>query len=232
MIHLEKVSKSFPVAGERIEVLHNIELDISDGEMVALIGASGSGKSTLMNILGGLDRPTSGKYFLADRDVTTLDSYQWTSVRNQYLGFVFQSFNLVPALTVLENVELPLIYRGLTSNQRRAKAASVLDIMGLHRHLKLRPHQLSGGQQQRVAICRALVGEPSLLLADEPTGNLDSVTSQEMMNLFRQIHNQGQTILMVTHDPKVAAACQRRIEIKDGRIDAIRRNSTCDGPMD
>lgn len=220
MIRLVEVSKSFPVAGSRIPVLKDVSLEVSDGEMVALIGASGSGKSTLMNILGGLDRPTSGQYWLAGQDVSDLDPFNWATVRNQHIGFVFQSFNLIPTLTVLENAELPLVYRGMSPGERRRRAAQLLTQMGLGKHLTLRPPQLSGGQQQRVAISRALVGEPTLLLADEPTGNLDSTTSGEMLELFHRIHENGQTIVLVTHDPAVAASCERIIEIKDGQIGA------------
>lgn len=218
MIQLVDISKSFLVADAWVSVLRDINLEVADGEMVALIGASGSGKSTLMNILGGLDRPTTGTYYLDGEDVSAVDAQAWARLRNRHIGFVFQSFNLVPALTVLENAELPLVYRGVAPRDRHEIASALLDRLGLSRHKSLRPHQLSGGQQQRVAISRALVGDPTLLLADEPTGNLDSATSREMLALFDAIHEQGQTILLVTHDPSVAARCQRVIEIKDGQI--------------
>lgn len=219
MIRLVDVSKSFRTGGRLVPVLHDVQLEIGQGEMVALVGASGSGKTTLMNILGGLDRPTGGQYFLDRREVARLDARSLARVRNVHIGFVFQSFNLVATLTVLENVELPLVYRGVALAERRRRSAELLERMGLGGHLRLKPFQLSGGQQQRAAICRALVGRPRVLLADEPTGNLDSATSAEVLALFQAIHRrEGQTILVVTHDRAVARACQRTVAIADGRL--------------
>ena len=219
MIRLAGVSKSFPTGGRLVPVLHEIQLEIGPGEMVALVGSSGSGKTTLMNILGGLDRPTSGQYFLDRQEIGRLDTRALARVRNVYIGFVFQSFNLVPTLTALENVELPLVYRGVAPAERRRRSTEVLERIGLGAHQRLKPFQLSGGQQQRVAICRALVGNPRVLLADEPTGNLDSGTSAEVLDLFQAIHQSGgHTMVLVTHDRAVARACQRTVEIADGHI--------------
>jgi putative ABC transport system ATP-binding protein len=190
---------------------------------VALIGPSGSGKSTLMNLLGCLDTPSAGHYLLNGRDTATLDDNELAHVRNREVGFVFQSFHLLPRMSVLDNVMQPLVYRGLPRAERRRRAVESLERVGLGNRLDHRPNQLSGGQRQRVAVARALVGEPSLLLADEPTGNLDSRTSAEIMALFDALHAQGQTVVVVTHEPDIAAHCHRTVRIGDGRIVEDRR---------
>jgi putative ABC transport system ATP-binding protein len=203
---------------QTVAALAGIDLAIARNEFVALTGSSGSGKSTLMNILGCLDRPDAGRYCLNGTDVAVLDSDALARVRNHEIGFVFQSFHLLPRLSALANVAQPLIYRGVAPAERLRLAAAALESVGLGGRLQHRPNELSGGQRQRVAIARALVGRPSLLLADEPTGNLDSSTSRDIMSLFAQLHAGGQTIVMVTHEPEVAAQCARIIRLQDGRI--------------
>jgi putative ABC transport system ATP-binding protein len=200
-----------------------VDLFIDRNEYVALIGPSGSGKSTLMNLLGCLDTPSAGHYLLNGRDTATLDDNELAHVRNREVGFVFQSFHLLPRMSVLDNVMQPLVYRGLPRAERRRRAVESLERVGLGNRLDHRPNQLSGGQRQRVAVARALVGEPSLLLADEPTGNLDSRTSAEIMALFDALHAQGQTVVVVTHEPDIAAHCHRTVRIGDGRIVEDRR---------
>ena len=205
--------------GEELVALRDVDLDIEEGDMVAIIGQSGSGKSTLLNILGCLDRPTAGDYWLAGHHINSLNSDQLAAVRNQILGFVFQSFHLLPRLTALENVMLPLGYDHLQKHPDARKAAAVaLERTGLGNRLDHKPMQLSGGQQQRVAIARALVNKPSLLMADEPTGNLDSNTAQEILTLFKELNRQGTTVMLITHDAAIAANTRRKIEIKDGSI--------------
>jgi putative ABC transport system ATP-binding protein len=201
-----------------VPILKGIDLQINEGEYVSIMGASGSGKSTLMNIIGCLDRPTSGKYYLENRDLTTLDKDDLAYIRNQRIGFIFQQFNLLARSTALENVMLPMIYGGISKTERRKRAAIALKQVGLGDRLSNRPNQLSGGQQQRVAIARALVNRPALLLADEPTGALDTQTSQEVMNLFHNLHKQGMTIVVITHAPEVATQTNRTIRIQDGSI--------------
>jgi putative ABC transport system ATP-binding protein len=201
-----------------LRALDGVNLTIEEGELVAIMGASGSGKSTLMNILGCLDRPTTGRYILAGREVSGLERSELAEVRNMLLGFVFQSFNLLPRTTARENVELPLVYRGLGASERAAKARSALERVGLGDRVDHRPAQLSGGQQQRVAIARALVNDPKILLADEPTGNLDSKTSDTIMALFQDLWKHGQTIVYVTHEPDVARYASRILTMRDGRI--------------
>jgi putative ABC transport system ATP-binding protein len=195
-----------------------VSFEITKGEWVAIIGQSGSGKSTLMNVLGCLDTPTSGQYWLNGKDVSGMSDNELADIRNVEIGFIFQTFQLLPRETALGNVELPLIYRGLRAKDRRERARHALDQVGLAHRMTHRPNELSGGQRQRVAIARALVTEPSLLLADEPTGNLDSATGLEIIGLFEQLHRQGHTICLVTHEPTLAARCPRAIRISDGLI--------------
>jgi putative ABC transport system ATP-binding protein len=201
-----------------VPVLKHVDLSITEGEYVAIMGASGSGKSTLMNIIGCLDRPSSGHYLLSGKDLTTLDDDELADIRNQYIGFVFQQFNLLPKLTALANVMLPMIYADVSRSQRIKQATEALAQVGLSDRLQNRPNQLSGGQQQRVAIARALVNNPALVLADEPTGALDSTTSQEIMELLTELNQQGTTIALVTHDANVAAKTKRTIQMVDGLI--------------
>jgi putative ABC transport system ATP-binding protein len=218
MISLENITKTYHLESIDVPVLKRVNLSIEEGEYVAIMGASGSGKSTLMNIIGCLDRPSSGQYFLAGQDLTTLDDDELADIRNQYIGFVFQQFNLLPRLTSLSNVMLPMIYADVDKSQRIEQATEALVQVGLSERLENRPNQLSGGQQQRVAIARALVNHPALVLADEPTGALDSTTSEEIMNLLTELNQQGTTIAIVTHDANVAARTKRIIRMVDGVI--------------
>ena len=218
MIYLEHITKTYHLESIDVPVLKGINLSIEEGEYVAIMGASGSGKSTLMNIIGCLDRPSSGQYFLAGQDLTTLDDDELADIRNQYIGFVFQQFNLLPKLTSLSNVMLPMIYADVDKSQRIEQATEALVQVGLSDRIQNRPNQLSGGQQQRVAIARALVNHPALVLADEPTGALDSTTSEEIMNLLTELNQQGTTIAIVTHDANVAARTKRIIRMVDGII--------------
>lgn len=215
LIELVGVHKSF---GERVQILRGIDLEVRAGEYVAIVGQSGSGKTTLLNILGCLDRPTEGAYRLGGEDVSRLDDDRLSAIRNRKLGFVFQSFNLIPQLTVLENVEVPLSYARVPRAERAEKSRRLLDAVGLGHRLEHTPLQLSGGECQRVAIARALASDPLLLLADEPTGNLDTRTGKEILGLFRELHAQGRTIVLITHDPSVAAQAERTIRVRDGRI--------------
>jgi putative ABC transport system ATP-binding protein len=218
MISLKDITKTYHLGTIDVPVLKRINLSIEEGEYVAIMGASGSGKSTLMNIIGCLDRPSSGQYFLAGQDLTTLDDDELANIRNQYIGFVFQQFNLLPKLTSLSNVMLPMIYADVDKSQRIEQATDALIQVGLSDRIQNRPNQLSGGQQQRVAIARALVNHPALVLADEPTGALDSTTSEEIMNLLTELNQQGTTIAIVTHDANVAARTKRIIRMMDGVI--------------
>ena len=202
-----------------IHALDNINLAINKNEYIAFIGSSGSGKSTMMNILGCLDRPTSGTYVLNQRDVSQLTENELADIRNIEIGFIFQSFNLLTKANALQNVMQPLVYRGTRAAERKKLALEALDRVHLTNRADHLPNQLSGGQRQRVAIARALVTKPSILLADEPTGNLDSQTTRDIMNLFDELHNEGQTIIMVTHEPEIAAHCRRVVRLKDGRIE-------------
>jgi putative ABC transport system ATP-binding protein len=218
MISLKDITKTYHLESIDVPVLKRVNLSIDEGEYVAIMGASGSGKSTLMNIIGCLDRPSSGQYFLAGQDLTTLDDDELADIRNQYIGFVFQQFNLLPKLTSLSNVMLPMIYADVDKSQRIEQATDALVQVGLSDRIQNRPNQLSGGQQQRVAIARALVNHPALVLADEPTGALDSTTSEEIMNLLTELNQQGTTIAIVTHDANVAARTKRIIRMVDGVI--------------
>jgi putative ABC transport system ATP-binding protein len=218
MITLENITKSYQLGETDVPILKGINLQIHAGEYVSIMGASGSGKSTLMNILGCLDRPTQGYYGLENCDLTTLDAEELAYIRNQRIGFVFQQFNLLSRATALENVMLPMVYAGVPKAERRLRAAAALVKVGLADRLTNRPNQLSGGQQQRVAIARALVNEPALLLADEPTGALDTQTSQDVMALFQDLNSHGITIIVITHEPDVAAQASRTIRIQDGLI--------------
>ncbi|MEN9201980.1 MAG: ABC transporter ATP-binding protein [Thermostichus sp. DG_1_6_bins_120] len=218
VVHMVGVNKIYRLPEGSFQALYDIDLEIEAGEYCAIMGPSGSGKSTLMNLIGCLDRPSSGRYWLDGVEVSTLSDRELAQVRNQKIGFVFQQFHLLPVLTALENVMLPLAYNGIPEPEQRRRAAQALEQVGLGHKLHQRPAQLSGGQQQRVAIARAIVNRPRLLLADEPTGALDSQTSQEVLNIFADLHQQGMTIAMVTHDIKVAQAAQRIIRVSDGRL--------------
>lgn len=206
------------MGGETVHALRGIDLEIQRNESIAFVGSSGSGKSTMMNILGCLDRPSSGRYVLNGRDVATLSESELADVRNREIGFIFQSFNLLPRADALHNVMHPLIYRGVRPAERQRCARAALERVGLGNRVDHLPNQLSGGQRQRVAIARALVGKPSILLADEPTGNLDSATSADIMALFDELHREGQTVILVTHEPDIAAHCQRSVRLADGQV--------------
>lgn len=220
VIRLNDVRKNYYLGKVVIEVLKGISLSVNRAEFVALMGPSGSGKSTLMNILGCLDTPTSGEYFLANQSVGQMSEDSLADVRNKEIGFVFQQFNLLPRLTALENVALPLVYGGVAKKERTERAKEVLSMVGLSNRGHHRPNELSGGQAQRVALARALVNNPSIILADEPTGNLDSKTSEEIMNIFSQIHAAGNTLVLVTHEEDIAAHAKRIIRLKDGVVES------------
>jgi putative ABC transport system ATP-binding protein len=219
VICTENLSKTYVMGSEEVHALQGINLEIHKGEYVAIMGPSGSGKSTLMNLIGCLDSPSSGKYWLAGRQVSELDDDELAYIRNKEIGFVFQTFNLLPRATSLHNVELPLIYNGTPAEERIERAKEALAQVDLTSRMMHRPNELSGGQRQRVAIARALVNRPSILLADEPTGNLDSVTGEEIMALFVRLHEQGNTIILVTHEPDIAARAHRIIRVRDGRVE-------------
>ncbi len=218
LVELRNVSKIYQLGGEEIRALDDVSLDIEGGEFISIIGPSGSGKSTLMHILGCLDSPTKGTIKLDGTMIQGASPTQLAAIRNQKIGFVFQFFNLLPKLNVLQNVELPMIYAGVRSRERNERSMKALQMVGLENRAKHRPMQLSGGQQQRVAIARALVNEPKIIFADEPTGNLDSHTGEAILKLFRELSQQGRTIALVTHSPDIAAVTPRRIEIRDGKI--------------
>jgi putative ABC transport system ATP-binding protein len=230
LLSLTGVNKVYGDEEVALHVLKDVDLVIEEHEFVALVGASGSGKSTLMNILGCLDRPTSGTYRLRGEDVSRLSDDRLSEIRNREIGFVFQSFMLVPQLTILENVEVPLFYAGVPRARRRAKAREVLGVVGLAERTGHLPSQLSGGERQRAAIARALITDPLLLLADEPTGNLDSKTGEEILRIVGSLHAAGRTILLITHDPKVAERAGRRVTIRDGRIiEDVRQGAAAGG---
>jgi putative ABC transport system ATP-binding protein len=218
LVELRNVSKIYHLGGEEIRALDDVSLDIEAGEFISIIGPSGSGKSTLMHILGCLDSPTRGSIKLDGVMIHDASPGELARIRNAKIGFVFQFFNLLPKLNVLQNVELPMIYSGVSARERRARALDALKLVNMENRAKHRPLQLSGGQQQRAAIARALVNEPKIIFADEPTGNLDSVTGEQILQLFRTLSTQGRTIALVTHDPEIAAVTPRRIEIRDGKI--------------
>lgn len=218
LIHLRNINKSYTLESARSIVLQDISLDVYYGDMIAIVGASGSGKSTLMNILGLLDKADSGLYRLNEQEVQHLHSDALALLRNKTLSFVFQQFHLLPRFTALQNVMLPLTYRSISHKDAENAAFEALEAVNMHAYIKHKPGQLSGGQQQRVAIARALVTKPAIILADEPTGALDSETGEEIMDLFRKLNRQGSTILLITHDQKIAHSCSRRIHLSDGRI--------------
>ena len=218
LVELKGIRKSFTLGSDEIEILHGVNLKVERGEFVAMMGPSGSGKSTTMNILGCLDRPTSGTYLLDGRDVGGLESDELASIRNSMIGFVFQGFNLLQKTTAAENVELPMLYAGIPAKERHERARAALAEMGLSDRTDHEPTQLSGGQQQRVAIARGIVNRAPILMADEPTGNLDSKTSDEIMRLFSKLNEEGRTIILVTHEPDVAAYAKRILHFKDGII--------------
>jgi putative ABC transport system ATP-binding protein len=215
---VQGLTRTYRVGTEEVRALDGVSFDVQRGEWLAVVGQSGSGKSTLMNLVGALDTPTSGTYHINGRDVEKLSDDELADLRNNEIGFVFQTFQLLPRSTALANVELPLVYRGVPRKERREQAEKALEAVGLSNRMHHRPNELSGGQRQRVAIARALVGHPSLLLADEPTGNLDSATGEEIIRLFGDLHRRGHTILLVTHEPRLAARCPRAIRLSDGRI--------------
>jgi putative ABC transport system ATP-binding protein len=220
VIHVENLVREYQMGAERVLALRGLSLTIRRNEYVAIMGPSGSGKSTFMNLIGCLDTPDGGSYWLNGQEVSRLSDDALARVRNREIGFVFQTFNLLPRATALHNVELPLVYAGVGARERRERAVEALTRVGLAERMSHRPNELSGGQRQRVAIARALVNGPSLLLADEPTGNLDSSTSDEIMRVFGELHRQGQTIIVVTHEPSIAAHAARVVVLRDGRLDS------------
>ncbi|MDP1916856.1 MAG: ABC transporter ATP-binding protein [Myxococcales bacterium] len=218
LIELDDIAREYVVGGETVRALAGVSVHIEKGEWVAIIGQSGSGKSTLMNVIGCLDTPTRGTYRLNGKDVSRLSDDALADIRNREIGFIFQNFQLLPRETALANVELPLVYRGVKSKERRERAIEALKKVRLENRMTHKPTELSGGQRQRVAIARALAAEPSLLLADEPTGNLDSATGEEIVRLFEELHQLGHTIVLVTHEPKLAARCPRAVRLSDGLV--------------
>jgi len=228
VISLDKIVKNYYIGSITVEALRSVDIDIKKNEYVAIMGPSGSGKSTLMNLVGALDTPTSGEYILSGTDVSKMDDNMLAEIRNQEIGFIFQTFNLLPRYTALENVMLPLIYAGIPKSERAKKAKETLADVGLADRMDHKPNELSGGQRQRVAVARALVNNPSIILADEPTGNLDSKTSVDIMKLFGQIHERGNTIILVTHEESISRYAHRIIRLLDGEVDSIEINKNPD----
>lgn len=228
LIELDGIAKIYQMGSLEVKALQEISLDINENEYVALMGPSGSGKSTLMNILGCLDTPSKGKYILNSTDVSKLEDNQLAEIRNKEIGFVFQTFNLLPRYSALENVALPLIYAGIGKEEREERAKEVLAQVGLEDRMTHKPNELSGGQRQRVAVARALVNRPSIILADEPTGNLDSKTSVEIMQLFSEIHNLGNTVILVTHEEEIAKHAHRIVRLIDGLVGSDEKNQNAD----
>jgi len=220
LIRIENLWKIYKIGTAQVVALRDINISIAPGEFVAVMGVSGSGKSTMLNLLGCLDRPTSGRYFLGDEDVSSLTDNQLSEVRNLRIGFVFQSFNLIPQLSIVENIEIPLFYSGVSRHLRHPRSRELGEMVGLGDRLEHKPSELSGGQRQRVAIARALANDPLVILADEPTGNLDSHTSMEILEIFDDLHKRGRTILMVTHEEHVAAHAKRIVHLADGMVSA------------
>ena len=218
LIEFQSVYKIYQMGDTQVRALDGVDMTIDPGEFVAIVGQSGSGKSTAMNIIGCLDVPTSGSYHLGGVDVSTMDDDQQAEIRNKMLGFIFQQYNLIPKLNVLENVELPLLYAGVSERERRERALRSLERVGLADKYKNRPNQLSGGQQQRVSIARALAGDPSVILADEPTGALDSRTGREVLHFLKQLHEEGNTVVLITHDNSIAVKAERIVRLQDGKI--------------
>ena len=218
LVEIKDVCKIYNPGENEVRALDHVSLIIGEGEFVAIIGQSGSGKSTLMNMLGCLDTPTSGKYFLHGQDVSHMTDDEQSDVRNREIGFIFQGFNLIPSLTALENVELPLIYRGVGKKERENLSKAALNSVGLSKRMTHKPNEMSGGQQQRVAIARAIAQAPPILLADEPTGNLDSGSSKEIISIIKRLYNEGRTVIIITHDPGIAKQAKRIITISDGKI--------------
>lgn len=224
VIRLTDIVKNYKVGSQIVRALRSVSLQIDEGEYVAIMGASGSGKSTLMNVIGCLDTPTSGQYVLNGKNVSRLSDDELAEIRNAEIGFIFQTFNLLPRSNALENVMLPLVYAGIKKQERQERAEKMLDNVGLADRVEHKPNELSGGQRQRVAVARALINEPAILLADEPTGNLDSKTSEEIMQLFSEIHKQGNTLLVVTHEEDIARHAHRIIRLKDGQVESDVKN--------
>jgi putative ABC transport system ATP-binding protein len=225
LISIKSLNKTYIMGSEIVEALKNVSINIERNEYVALMGPSGSGKSTLMNLIGCLDSPTQGEYWLNDIEVSTMDDGELAEVRNKQIGFVFQTFNLLPRLSSLENVALPLVYAGFSKAERLEKARLAMESVGLGDRVNHKPNELSGGQRQRVAVARALVNNPAIILADEPTGNLDTKTSYEIMSLFEEIHKKGNTIIVVTHEPDIAQHAHRIIRLRDGLIETDEQNA-------
>ncbi|RHG61681.1 ABC transporter ATP-binding protein [Coprococcus comes] len=219
MIHIENMKKIYNPGENEVRALDGIDLDIEKGDLVAIVGHSGSGKSTLMNMLGCLDTPTSGKYVLDGQDVASMTDNQLADVRNKEIGFIFQGFNLISNLDAVGNVELPLVYRGVSKNERKQLAMEALKSVGLEDRMKHKPNEMSGGQQQRVAVARAVAAKPPIILADEPTGNLDTKSTQEIMEILKELHRSGRTVIIITHDEEIASQTHRVIRILDGRIE-------------
>lgn len=219
LIHIENMKKIYNPGENEVRALDGIDLDIEKGDLVAIVGHSGSGKSTLMNMLGCLDTPTSGKYVLDGQDVASMTDNQLADVRNKEIGFIFQGFNLISNLDAVGNVELPLVYRGVSKNERKQLAMEALKSVGLEERMKHKPNEMSGGQQQRVAVARAVAAKPPIILADEPTGNLDTKSTQEIMEILKELHRSGRTVIIITHDEEIASQTHRVIRILDGRIE-------------